>query len=61
MDKPLRIDDEMIKLAISSLKSEQLANFAIKELLPVLSSNDIDNATQMIMENYKQYRKEKAN
>jgi DNA repair exonuclease SbcCD nuclease subunit len=59
MDKPIRIDDEVLKLATSSLKSEQLANFAIKELLPALASNDLDQANQIILENYKQFRKEK--
>lgn len=59
MDKPIRIDDEMLRLATSSLKSEQLANFAIKELLPALTTNDIENANQIILERYKQFRKEK--
>jgi DNA repair exonuclease SbcCD nuclease subunit len=59
MDKPIRIDDEMLKLATSSLKSEQLANFAIKQLLPLLTSDDLDQANQIIIENYKQFKKEK--
>ncbi|MFB5631185.1 MAG: metallophosphoesterase [Nitrosopumilaceae archaeon] len=59
IDKPLRIDDEMLKLAISSLKSEKIANFALKELLPALTSNDLDQATQIIFENFKQFKKEK--
>lgn len=60
MEKPARIDDEMLKLATSSLKSEQLANFAIKELLPILEKNDLENANQIIIENYKQFREEKS-
>jgi len=59
MNKPIRIDDEMLKLSISSLKSEQLGNFAINELLPVLTSHNLDAANQIIFENYKQFRKEK--
>ncbi len=59
LDKPLRIDDEMLKLAISSLKSEKIANFALKELLPALTSNDLDHATQLIFENFNQFKKEK--
>ncbi len=59
MEKPIRMDDEMLKLAISTLKSEQLANFAIKELLPLLTSNNLEQASQLIVENYKQFRKEK--
>ena len=58
MDKPTRIDDEMLKLATTSLKSEQLASFAIKELLPLLTSEDLEHASQIIIENYKQFRKE---
>ena len=60
MDKPTRIDDEMLKLATTSLKSEQLATFAIKELLPLLTSDNLEQASQIILENYKQFRKEKT-
>ncbi len=60
MEKPIRMDDEMLKLAISTLKSEQLANFAIKELLPLLTSNNLEQASQLIVENYKQFRQEKS-
>ena len=59
MEKPIRMDDEMLKLAISTLKSEQLAHFAIKELLPLLTSNNLEQASQLIVENYKQFRQEK--
>ena len=59
MEKPIRMDDEMLKLAISTLKSEQLANFAIKELLPLLTSNNLEQASQLIVENYKQFKQEK--
>ena len=55
----IRIDDEMLKLAATSLKSEQLATFAIKELLPLLTSDNLDHASQIIIENYKQFKKEK--
>ena len=58
MDKPTRIDDEMLKVAATSLKSEQLASFAIKELLPLLTSDNLEHASQIILENYKQFRKE---
>ncbi len=60
MEKPIRMDDEMLKLAISTLKSEQLAHFAIKELLPLLTSNNIEQASQLIVENYKQFRQGKS-
>ena len=59
LEKPAKIDDELLKLAITSLKSEQLGNFAINELLPLLTSNQIEIANQMVIENYRQFRKEK--
>lgn len=59
MEKPSKIDDELLKLSISSLKSEKLANFAINELLPLIVVNNIEQASQLIMEKYKQFKKEK--
>jgi len=58
MEKPARIDDELLKLAINALKSEKLANFAVKELLPLLTPEHLDQANQIIIENYKQFKKE---
>jgi len=60
IDRPARIDDEMLRLATTSLKSEQLATFAIKELLPLLTSGNIEQVDQVILENYKQFRKSKT-
>ena len=60
IDRPARIDDEMLRLATTSLKSEQLATFAIKELLPLLTSGNIEQVNEVIIENYKQFRKSKA-
>jgi DNA repair protein SbcD/Mre11 len=59
MDKPAKLDEELFKLAVNSLKSEKIATFAIKELLPLLSSNQIEHANQLVIENYQQFRKEK--
>jgi len=50
----------MLRLATTSLKSEQLATFAIKELLPLLTSDNIEQVDQVILENYKQFRKSKT-
>ena len=61
LEKPAKIDDELLKLAITSLKSEHLGNFAINELLPLLTSNQMEIANQMVIDNYKQFRKEKLN
>jgi DNA repair exonuclease SbcCD nuclease subunit len=59
MDKPAKIDEELFKLAVNSLKSEKLANFAVKELLPLLSTNQVEQANQLIIENFEQFKKEK--
>ena len=59
MYKPAKIDEELFKLAVNSLKSEKLANFAVKELLPLLSTNQVDQANQLIIENFEQFKKEK--
>ncbi|MFB5646340.1 MAG: exonuclease SbcCD subunit D [Nitrosopumilaceae archaeon] len=60
MDKPAKIDEELFKLAVNSLKSEKLATFAVKELLPLLSTNQVDQAHQLILENFEQFKKEKS-
>ncbi|MFQ6025658.1 MAG: exonuclease SbcCD subunit D [Nitrosopumilaceae archaeon] len=59
LDKPTRIDDELFKLAISSLNSEQLASFAVKELLPLLSTNQLNEANQIVIKNFERFRREK--
>jgi DNA repair exonuclease SbcCD nuclease subunit len=57
LNKPPQINDEMLKLASETIDSEKVANFALKELLPLLTSNQLEQANQLILENYKQYRK----
>ena len=59
LEKPARIDDELFKLAVSTLKSEKLASFAVKELIPLLSMNEIEQASQLVFENFEQFKKEK--
>jgi len=44
LDRPNIIDDEMFRLSVDVLGSEQAASFAIKELLPVLSSGSFSLA-----------------
>ncbi|MFQ5476145.1 MAG: metallophosphoesterase [Nitrosopumilus sp.] len=58
LDRPNVIDDEMFRLSVDALGSEQSATFAIKELLPVLSSGQIKEATQIIIENFEKHKKE---
>ncbi|HYL66769.1 MAG TPA: exonuclease SbcCD subunit D [Nitrosopumilaceae archaeon] len=57
IDKPAKIDDEMLKLAKDILNSESLANFAINDLLPLLSKNQIDDANHLVIENFNQFKK----
>jgi DNA repair exonuclease SbcCD nuclease subunit len=59
LDRPNVIDDEMLRLSVDALGSEQYANFAIKELLPTLSSGEIKEASQIITENFEKFKKEK--
>jgi len=57
IDKPEKIDDEMLKLAKDILSSESLANFAISDLLPLLSKNQIGEANHLVIENFNQFKK----
>ena len=59
LNRPARIDEELFKLAVNALKSEKLANFAVNDLLPLLSSDQLDQATQLIIENFEQFKKDK--
>ena len=60
LERPNAIDDEMLRLSTDSTGSEQLANFAIKELLPPLAINQIKEATNVILENFEIFKKEKT-
>ena len=55
LNRPAQIDQELFKLAVKSLKSEKLAHFAINELLPLLSTRQVDNATQVVVENFNDF------
>lgn len=57
IDKPTKIDDEMLKLAKDILSSESLANFAINDLLPLLSKNQVGEANHVVIENFNQFKK----
>ena len=59
LDRPASIDEELFKLAVAALKSEKLANFAINDLLPLLSSNQLDQATQLVIEDFEHYKERK--
>jgi len=49
----------MFRLSVDALGSEQAASFAIKELLPILASGEIKEASQIIIENFEKFKKEK--
>ena len=57
-EKP-SIDEEISKLATKYLEDEELSDFATKELLPVLENKEVASATEIVIENYKQFRRSK--
>ena len=57
MDKPLKIEEEMHRIAKEILGSEDMANFAINELLPLLSRGNTDQAGQAVSENFVRFKK----
>ena len=61
LERPNAIDDEMFRLSVDAIGSEQIANFAVKELLPLLASGQIKEASQIIVENFKKYKKGERN
>lgn len=61
LERPNSIEDEMFRLSVDAIGSEQIANFAVKELLPLLASEQIKEASQIIIENFEKYKKEKEN
>ncbi len=58
LDRPSVIDDEMFRLSVNALDSEKDANFAIKELLPTLSTEGMNQALEIILEEYEKFKKE---
>ncbi len=61
LERPNIIDEELFKLAVDSLGSERLASFAVKELLPLLSTEQLKEASLILVENFEKYKKEKDN
>jgi DNA repair exonuclease SbcCD nuclease subunit len=59
LNRPNVIDDEMFRLSVDALGSEESAKFAIKELLPILVSGEIKEASQIIYENFEKFKKGK--
>ncbi len=59
LDRPSSIDDELIRLATNCLGKNELASFAIKDLLPLLSSNKTDEAGHLVVERFEQFKRSK--
>jgi len=59
LDRPNAIDEEMYRLSIAALDSEQSAKFAIKELLPILTTGEIKEASQIVFENFERFKMER--
>ena len=60
LDRPNEINDEMLRLSTNALGSDQDAKFAIKELLPVLSTDATEHALEIILEDYKKFKEEET-
>ena len=56
LNRPNVIDDEMLRLSEQALGSKKIANFAIKELLPLLASGQSKEASQIIIENFEKFK-----
>ena len=59
LDEKPSINEEVTSLAIKYLEDEELAEFATNELLPVLEKSQVTTATEIVIENYKQFRSKK--
>ena len=58
LDRPNEIEDEILKLSIKALDSEQDANFAINQLLPKLLRGETEQGLEIIIENFEEFKKE---
>ncbi len=59
LNRPSVIDDELFRLAVNAVGSKQVASFAVQKLLPLLSAGQVKEATQIVIENFEQYKKER--
>jgi len=59
LDRPSVIDDELFRLAVNAVGSKQVASFAVQKLLPLLSAGQVKEATQIVIENFEHYKKER--
>ncbi|NIM24994.1 MAG: metallophosphoesterase [Nitrososphaeria archaeon] len=59
LERPNAIDDELFKLSINALGKEDKAEFAIRELLPPLTTNQTKEALQVVLENFAKFKEKK--
>ena len=59
LDRPSVIDDELFRLAVNAVGSKQVASFAVQKLLPLLSAGQVKEATQIVIENFEHYKKDR--
>jgi DNA repair exonuclease SbcCD nuclease subunit len=59
LNRPANIDDELFRRAVDILGPE-VAVFAMRELLPALAQNRIEEANRLVLENFEQYKRGKA-
>lgn len=57
IDRPLKIEDEMHRIAKEILGSTDMANFAINELLPLLTKGNTSEASQAVADNFTKFKK----
>jgi exonuclease SbcD len=55
-EKPEDIRQEMFNLAAKVLKNEDLASYAVKELLPFLEKGQIDEALELVNKTFERFR-----
>src|SRR5438445_559250 len=52
MERPMKIEDEIFTVAKEILHSDELANFAIHDLLPILAKGNSEEANHIVSENF---------
>lgn len=51
--RPADIDSELYRLSTEALKSEELAKFAVNEILPLAADRDVKSALEVVWQAYK--------
>jgi len=59
LERPNLIEDELFRLSIDALGSEKKATFAVKELLPLLATEQTQEAVHIIKENFEKFKENK--